>query len=205
MKYMIDSKTGVSDVNSIFVNIQKLYNYKLRSSIDRDIVSGLLPRMGNPLHYNYLIMDGTELNRILAKYNRQSLLPAAIDNQDFEDFRQLCDYAGKGTNARKLSHLVFGKQILLKKLALKKISSKFSRITRIWEKNHGIVVLHLFTESNHYEALSREYALIMSLGLNNLTNAINGCAYGAMKTDWNHFEIVNYGNMLLYNAFKMHR
>ena len=61
--------------------------------------------------------------------------------------------------------------------------------------------MHLFTESNHYEALSREYALIKSLGLNNLTNAINGWAYGDMKTDWN--QIVNYGNMLLYNAFKM--
>ena len=86
---------------------------------------------------------------------------------------------------------------------LKKVSAKFSKITQIWEKGHGIDVLHLFTETNHYEALSREYAAIKTLGLNNLTNNINGSPFGVMLSKWNHFETLNYGNMILFNALKM--
>ena len=52
-------------------------------------------------------------------------------------------------------------------------------------------------------AHNREYAIIKALGFNNLTNDINGTCYGAMKDAWNSNEIINYGNMLLFNAFKM--
>ena len=51
--------------------------------------------------------------------------------------------------------------------------------------------------------MSREYSMIKSLGLNNITNNINGSAFGVMKSKWNIFEVMNYGNMLLYNSFKM--
>ena len=49
---------------------------------------------------------------------------------------------------------------------------------------------------------SREFALIKSLGLNNLTNIVNGTPYGVM-TSWNEYEIKTFGKMLLYNALLM--
>ena len=52
-------------------------------------------------------------------------------------------------------------------------------------------------------AHSREFSIIKFIGFNNLTNSINGTAYAAMKNDWNTTEIINFGDMLLYNAFKM--
>ena len=148
-------------------------------------------------------MDGTLLYKILENYNGNDLLSTSISNEDFCKYKNLCDYVGKGTNDRKLQHLVLGKQILLQKLAMKKISAKLSKITQIWEKGHGIVVMHLFTETNHYEALSREYATIKSIGINNISNDRNSSAFGEMKTKWNNFEILNYGNMILYNSLKM--
>ena len=148
-------------------------------------------------------MDGTELNKILENYNGNDLLSTSIKNEDFSKYKSLCEYVGKGTNDKKLQHLLLGKQILLKQLVVKKISAKFSKITQIWEKGHGIVVMHLFTETNHYEALSREFATIKSIGINNITNERNSSPFGDMKTKWNNFEILNYGNMILYNSLKM--
>ena len=52
-------------------------------------------------------------------------------------------------------------------------------------------------------AHNREFAIIKTLGINNLTNSIQGSAYGDIKTSWNSNEIANFGNLLLYNAFKM--
>ena len=52
-------------------------------------------------------------------------------------------------------------------------------------------------------AHNREFAVIKALGINRLTNSINGSAYGDMKESWNFNEIVNFGNMILYNTFKM--
>ena len=52
-------------------------------------------------------------------------------------------------------------------------------------------------------AHNREFAMIKTLGINNLTNSIQGSAYGDIKTSLNSNEIANFGNLLLYNAFKM--
>ena len=70
-------------------------------------------------------------------------------------------------------------------------------------KGHGVTALQLFTETNHYEALAREYAMIKALGLNNLSNKNNSSPYGIMKNFWNNTEVTNFGNMILYNTFKM--
>ena len=50
---------------------------------------------------------------------------------------------------------------------------------------------------------NREFAIIKALGINNLTKSINGSSYGDMKSNWNNKEIVNFGNMIMYNAFNM--
>ena len=67
----------------------------------------------------------------------------------------------------------------------------------------SVTVLHLTPDCNHFEALSREYAIIKALGLTNLSNVYNGTRYGAMKTNWNDTEIINFGNMILFNTLKM--
>ena len=187
----------------LFVNIQKIYNKNLRLSIKTDLENGLLKRCGNSLNYNYLILDGTLLLQLLDSIEKDDLLTPSIKNAIFERFKELIFYAGKGVNNRKFSHLLAGKKICLKQLALEKITAKFSKIAHIWEKGHGIVVLQLFSETNRYEALSREFAVIKALGLNNLTNANNSCAYGDMKNNWNYNETVNFGNMILFNALTM--
>ena len=53
-----------------------------------------------------------------------------------------------------------------------------------------------------YSLTPREFAIIKALGLNNLTNVINGTPYGIMNS-WSDNEIINFGKMLLYNAMIM--
>ena len=112
-------------------------------------------------------------------------------------------YVGKGRNGRKFNHLSNCKELFKNKMKFRRICAKFSKIARLWDNGNGIICLHLFHETSHYMAHNREYAIIKALGINNLTNSINGTVYGAMKDNWNFKEIVNFGNMLLYNAFKM--
>ena len=47
----------------------------------------------------------------------------------------------------------------------------------------------------------RENAMIRAAGPN-LTNILNGSAYGLMKNKWTLNEIKNFGEMLLYFSFK---
>ena len=203
-KYLIDTKTKVENLHSLFVNVQKLYNKSLRSSIKSLIESGALKRRRNPLNYTYLILDGTLLDQLLDIYEKNNnLIDNNIRNADFDRFMELIFYIGKGVNNRKLSHLMDGRKICLKQLDLKKVSAKFSKIAQIWEKGHGISVIQLFSESSHYEAMSREYAMIRAIKLNNLTNVNNSKPFGVMCDKWTTNEIVNFGTMSIYNAFAM--
>ena len=86
-----------------------------------------------------------------------------------------------------LSHLVNGKKIK-HELILTDLNAKYSEIIKVWENGEGIAIVRLYAEVNHYEALSRENALIKALGLINLTNEINGTCYGVMKEEWNTTE-----------------
>ena len=57
------------------------------------------------------------------------------------------------------------KKIILKKVPLKKVCAKFSKVAQLWEKGHGIAALQLFPESSHYETMSREFAIIKAIEL----------------------------------------
>ena len=186
----------------MFVNIQSIYTKQLRDSIDGDIRAGLLPYSGNPVFYNYIILDGSRLYNIINRYTSQDVAPTAIKNDDVDEFEECCVYTGKGKSNRNFQHAIESKKILEGEVVLKKMTEKFEEINRIWELNQGIVIIHLFTDTTHYEAHAREYAIIKSLSLNNITNVVNGTAYGAMRF-WNDKEVLNYGKMILYNALKM--
>ena len=134
---------------------------------------------------------------------RNTILPVIVKNEHFDAFKEICIYAGKGKGNRKFEHILLGKK-LHNELLLKKIGGKFEKIMDIWDKGQGLVVLHLFAETTHHEAHAREFALIKALKfINYNTNVINGTPYGSMLTKWNSKEILNYGNMLIYNALKM--
>ena len=150
--------------------------------------------------YNYLLIDGDKFQAILNKYKNSN---KRISNEDFKKLKKCIFYVGKGHNCRKYNHLVEGKKLLKNKLKFSKISSKFSKITNIWEQKRGIFCLQILHETDHYTAHCREHAIIRALGLNNLTNGNRGVAYGDMKSSWNNNEIVNYGDILLYKAFNI--
>ena len=85
-------------------------------------------------------------------------------------------------------------------LEIKKINAKYAKYGK---KGEGVAIIRIFTETNNYEAMSREYSLIKALKLNNLTNEVNGTCYGAMRKSWSETEIINFGNMMLFNTLKM--
>lgn len=192
----------MENVHEIFVNVQKNYNEILRVSIDKDADSGSLKYHGNPIFYNYLILDGSKLYNILDCY-KNCLTPINIQNYDLDSFKDSCIYVGKGKDNRKFQHAICGKKIIEGHLIMSKLSEKFSTITKLWNEGLGVVILQLFNETTHQEAHAREYALIKALSLNNITNVVNGTTFGDMKNNWNKTEIANYGNMILYNALKM--
>ena len=58
------------------------------------------------------------------------------------------------------------------KIGKNKINEKYAQIIELWKSGNGVVILKLF-ETSHYEAHAREFALIKSLGINNITNVLN--------------------------------
>ena len=121
-----------------------------------------------------------------------------ISAEDHTEFRKGCFYAGKGKSNRKFTHLV-----KVKKSKSNGVSEKCKRIQKIWKKGQGIAVIQLFPETCEHEALSREFAIINGLGLENLTNIRNSTCHGVMKEAWSKKEIINFGNMIVYRALKM--
>jgi hypothetical protein len=184
----------------MFVYTLRYYTRVLRQSIDDNVRDGLLPVRGNPVYYTYLLIDGFKLCNILRGYLNGS--KTSIKDGDLDEFGNGCFYVGMGKNDRKFQHAIDGKKAFTKQLPAEKISAKFSKIAHSWETGHGIAVVQLFSEFTHYEAHAREFAIIKALGLSNITNVINGTPYGAMKL-WNHCEVINFGRMLLFNAFSM--
>ena len=198
----IPTNSNLDDIFDIFGNVYTFYSHVLRNSI-KELIDIKLIRREHPLYYNYLICNGTKLMELLEQFQKLSLVEEKVCTRHLEQFKKLCFYAGKGINDRMFSHLINGKKIHQKLLKIKKVSAKYSKITQIWENGEGVVIIRLFAENNHYEALSREYSLIKALKLNYLTNEISGSCYGAMKDSWNETEVINFGNMMLLNTLKM--
>ena len=82
-----------------------------------------------------------------------------------------------------------------------KVSNKTKalRILKHWKMGKTISILQMGPDVNHFEASANEFAAIKAIGLENLSNCINGCSYGVMSK-WHPFLTHNYGIMLLYNT-----
>ena len=185
----------------MFDNVYKHYNYLLRKSINTLMADGLLVLKRSPLFYNYLIINGTKLYNILKSYDKFTLSPLKINNPDMDEFFDCIIYVGKGNNNRKMQHIFEGKKLM--ELNIATSNKKCRTIIDLWSNGEGVVILQLFNEVSHYEALAREYSLIKTLEIDNIANIINGSPYGVMKYVWNENEIKNYGTMILFNALKM--
>ena len=66
-------------------------------------------------------------------------------------------------------------------------NSKSRSIINVWQSGKRIIVLKLYSESNHYVALCRENAMIRA-AKPNITNIRNGSSYGIMKNGWTNNE-----------------
>ena len=191
---------AVDDVYKLFRQVQNFYHDILTDSVNDRIKDGSLEDIVGKDFYNYVLVDAEKFYRILRKYNADF---QCISHEDFLLLKKCIFYVGKGRNGRKLKHLTICKTLFKKKMRFRRICAKFSKIARLWESGKGVICLQLFHETSHYMAHNREFALIKTLGINRLTNSINGTAYGDMRDSWNSNEIVNFGNMILYNTFKM--
>ena len=143
--------------------------------------------------YNYIILNASKCTKIL---NFLSENEAYISTDIVKSFKSCCLYVGKGSNKRKFIHIrnARNRNIIHNK--------NISTIQKLIERKKGIMLFHFPTEVNHFEAHSREYALIKAVGLINLNNYINGTAYGSCAL-WNEVETQNFGDMMLYNAIKI--
>ena len=201
-KYELNGNTCVANVYELFASTYQSYNAILRASIDKYLSDGSLPQHGNPTYYNYVILDVAKLYKILDRYNR-NLAPAEICNADLDCFKDCIIYIGKGKNDRKIQHAISGKKFMENILALSGNTDRLSKIAELWENGNGVAILQLTNEITHYEAHAREYAIIKTMGLDNITNVINGVAYGVVGQGWSDIEVANYGTMMLYNALKL--
>ena len=149
-------------------------------------------------------MDANLLYKFLKRFDTDGLcdlMPKEITVEDLDTFRKLILYIGKGCNNRKFMHLIEAMAVFDRKMPLKKISAKLSKIARLWEAGNGVVLLQIFNDSDQYMSPCRENAMIKAVG-QNLTNILNGSIYGLMKDQWTQTEILNFGEMLLYFALK---
>lgn len=162
-------------------------------SIDNEVLIGKLRTRSISAHYNYLLLDGTMLSNLLTRLDNN-----VITNEDVEDFIQCIFYIGKGFTNRKYKHFVDSNLSITSPFDIQ-LDMKAYKIIKLWDKGNGLAVLQLVHDLSHFEALSREYAMIKAVNFDNITNIINSSRYGCMLK-WNCNEIYNFGRMCLYNS-----
>ncbi|XP_050724995.1 ankyrin repeat and LEM domain-containing protein 1-like isoform X6 [Eriocheir sinensis] len=139
--------------------------------------------------FTYLLLDP----RIT--WNLPAMGPKVEEWKKFERFLSAIFYVGKGTNDRPYQHLT-------EALEERQQSDKKHTIRGIWDEGYGVVPLHVFHNTTSEEALTREAAIILAIGLKNLCNARQGTFYGPAKF-WERSEKRQLGTNLLYRAYKI--
>ena len=178
----------------MFSDVYLHYVRKLRNSTRQILRDTKMKRFKKSDFYNYIILNATKCNQLLSSLIQSEFY---ISSEILNNFKQCCIYIGKGTNRRKFDHVVTARNSNIDDHNKNSLT-----IQHLWSNREGIMVFHFPNEVNHYEAHSREFALIKAVGLKQLNNVINGTAYGSIQY-WTETEIHNFGNMMLYNAIKI--
>ena len=197
---IIDSSTSKT-VHELFITVVLKYSENLEASIEHLKTKNILIAKPRKNYYNYLILNANSLYKLINSFDTKSLSMRPITNDDLTKFNDSLIYIGKGKNDRKHQHLLEGKSLFEGNFSYKTMSSKFQKILDIWKLGNGLVVFQIFSNSDHYLSLCREYAMIKAAG-KNLTNINQGSVFGIMKSKWTINEIKNFGEMLLFFALK---
>ena len=190
--FTISSPTIPIDIHGMFSDVYRLYAENLRNSTSILKLHSNLKISKQPLFYNYIILRASTLSKVvtLVDENNSNVTPKIL-----QLFKKCCIYVGKGTHRRKFQHI----------LNARSVNTRYTYneicIRKLWESFDGITLFQFPNEVDHFEAHSREFALIKTIGLENLNNIINGTPFGNMKF-WSDVEINNFGLMMLYNAIK---
>ena len=177
-----------------FIEINLYYEEMLARSIDV-LEENFTLKKRDEIFYTYILLDANAMCKLFKDMKRV----ATID--DLAYFKSIIIYVGKGCKLRKSSHLTESYKVLTGSMKDGQLPKRLMKILEIWEEGGGIIVLEVNSNSNHYISMCRENAMIQAAG-KNLTNLINGAAYGEMKTTWTKQEIILYGDMLLFFALK---
>ncbi|KAK8381259.1 hypothetical protein O3P69_008254 [Scylla paramamosain] len=142
--------------------------------------------------FNYLLLDP----RITQ--NLPIMVSAMNETEKINCFVASIFYVGKGSRSRPYYHLYDA----MKKQKSRKQNKKIQKIQEIWADGLGVVSLHVFQNTIPVEAWTREAAMISALGLNNLSNSMQGTFYGPAST-WTNSKKHQLGVCLLYRSFKI--
>ena len=133
---------------------------------------------------------------------RGSYIYVLVENGDFGDsgvFYKKVYYAGKGSDGRFVNHLEETKWLIENGL-LCLMGPKEQKILNDWIRGKGIIAVRGFDCARNCESLTREAAIIVCKGLDNLTNKNDGTLFGAAKS-WDHVKLFNHGMFILDALF----
>ncbi|XP_025076583.1 ankyrin repeat and LEM domain-containing protein 1-like isoform X2 [Pomacea canaliculata] len=151
------------------------------------------PKFKSKSCFCYLLLDP----RITQ--NLPSRTELLSDLEGFKTFLLAIFYVGKGQQSRPFNHL--RDALSQQDTPEQEVSKKIQRIQDVWASDRGIIMLYCFQNLIHDEACAREACMINAIGLQQLTNQIQG-SYSIMETKTRE-QKCEMGAYLLYKAYKM--
>ena len=134
----------------------------MKNSITFNIKKNKLTQKPKRAFYTYALIDASRLRKLLMNKSQFSLNPSEPGLADFQPFKNAIFYIGKGSNNRKLIHLINAKKVFSSLKHLRKIDNNLSKIVSIWKCKQGVIILQLGCAATVYEALSprRTYSML---------------------------------------------
>ena len=196
---LITDSCDIDNVHELFIKVYLEYSMVLENSLIKLQNKGVLKSITRNF-YNYILLDANLFYRLVDTFNTSGLGLRPITLYDLYCFKEAIIYIGKGKHGRKYYHLKEAIKLFDGNMKIEDINNKYIKIVDVWKKGGGILVIQVFSDTDNYLALNREFSMIKSAGPN-LTNAINGSVHGLMKNEWTSNEILNFGEMLIYFSF----
>ena len=73
IKEEIPLDTGLEFVFELFMGKHAFYGQMFQTSINSQVNAGNLPKIGNPLFYKYLILNGLDLESYIERYKSKNI------------------------------------------------------------------------------------------------------------------------------------